>query len=59
MLQLMVDFIDDIVLDNPVEESDQCARESTGLEPLLISVQQTLKKSVSEPNLKKELDGMK
>ena len=59
MLQLMVDFIDDIVLDNPVEESDQSARETTGLEPLLISVTQTLKKSVSEPNLKKELDGMK
>ena len=52
----MVDFIDDIVQDNPVKESDQCARDTTGLEPLLISVTQ---KSVSEPNLKKELDGMK
>ena len=55
----MVDVIDEIVLDNPVEESDQCARETTGLGPLLISVKQTLKNSVSEPAFRKVLGSMK
>ena len=59
MLQLMVDVIDEIVLDNPVEESDQCARETTGLEPLLISVTQTLKKLLGEPAFREKLGSMK